>query len=466
MQTADTAIAGTGKLECRWYGDNGEVDKSQTYMVRITDGLPDPTEAPEAYAGYVAQVARNAEAAKSAASVAGAAAGRAETALKALEDGIASGDFRGDKGDPATLTGRSITYMVSDSGTIIPSGSWVADVPNVPQGKYLWTRTVLTFNTGSPVTSYSVSRFGIDGTGSVSSVNSQNPDRTGNVKLTAADIAGSNGQSVESALAMKQTKITSVGLLKGTGNGGVTSAVAGVDYQTPLIAGTDYQAPITAGAGVRISGTKVSTAAAPRNLLDNSDFRNPVNQRGKTSYSLSGWGGYCIDRWAASSAGANVTIGSDGLILSGCIHQPISSDAVSMYNGKVLTLAVKIAGTVYCCSGEVNQIGAWHSSARFDTPYGYISFETEDNNMMFVIIDNSTTPSVVEWAALCDGEYTAETLPEYQPKGYGAELAECQRYYQIRSANNIAAVDMRPKMRLSSPTITSVTGGYAYSADL
>ena len=99
VQTADTAIPGTGKLECRWYGDNGEVDKSQTYMVRITDGLPDPTEAPEAYAGYVAQVARNAEAAKSAASVAGAAAGRAETALKALEDGIASGDFRGEKGE-------------------------------------------------------------------------------------------------------------------------------------------------------------------------------------------------------------------------------------------------------------------------------------------------------------------------------------------------------------------------------
>ena len=98
-QTADTAIPGTGKLECRWYGDNGEVAKSQTYMVRITGGLPDPTEAPEAYAGYVAQVARNAEAAKSAASVAGAAAGRAETALKALEDGIASGDFRGEKGE-------------------------------------------------------------------------------------------------------------------------------------------------------------------------------------------------------------------------------------------------------------------------------------------------------------------------------------------------------------------------------
>lgn len=67
VQTADTAIAGTGKLELRWYGDNGEVAKSQTYMVRITDGLPDPTEAPEAWEGFMGQVARDAQAAQTAA---------------------------------------------------------------------------------------------------------------------------------------------------------------------------------------------------------------------------------------------------------------------------------------------------------------------------------------------------------------------------------------------------------------
>jgi hypothetical protein len=92
VQTADTAIAGTGELECRWYGDNGEVAKSQTYMVRITDGLPDPTEAPEAWAGFMQQVSQDAGRAQSAAD-------NAAKALKKLEDGIASGDFRGEKGD-------------------------------------------------------------------------------------------------------------------------------------------------------------------------------------------------------------------------------------------------------------------------------------------------------------------------------------------------------------------------------
>lgn len=178
---------------------------------------------------------------------------------------------KGDKGDAARLTSHSTTYMVSDSGTIVPSGSWVTDVPNVPQGKYLWTKTVLTFNTGDPVTSYSVSRFGMDGSGAVSSVNGKNPDPTGNVSVLAEDISTSSGTSVQAALntaiktvnsqvaddtggvtigaedirttsgttveqelTKKQKKITVSGLLKGSGSGNVSEAVAGTDYQAPV----------------------------------------------------------------------------------------------------------------------------------------------------------------------------------------------------------------------------------------
>lgn len=178
---------------------------------------------------------------------------------------------KGDKGDAAKLTSHSTTYMVSDSGTIVPSGSWVTDVPNVPQGKYLWTKTVLTFNTGDPVTSYSVSRFGMDGSGAVSSVNGKNPDPTGNVSVLAEDISTSSGTSVQAALntaiktvnsqvaddtggvtigaedirttsgttveqelTKKQKKITVSGLLKGSGSGNVSEAVAGTDYQAPV----------------------------------------------------------------------------------------------------------------------------------------------------------------------------------------------------------------------------------------
>lgn len=91
----------------------------------------------------------------------------------------------GDTGKEATLVNSTVSYQAGDSGTIIPSETWSSNPPVVPQGKYLWTRQVLQFNTGSPVTSYSVARYGVDGSGSVSSVNNIGPDENGNITVTA-----------------------------------------------------------------------------------------------------------------------------------------------------------------------------------------------------------------------------------------------------------------------------------------
>ena len=95
---------------------------------------------------------------------------------------------KGDTGEAARLMSSAVEYQVSDSGTIIPSGAWSSSVPVVAQGKYLWTRTTNNFNTGSSVVSYSVSRMGIDGTGSVSSVAGISPNPDGNVPLTAENV--------------------------------------------------------------------------------------------------------------------------------------------------------------------------------------------------------------------------------------------------------------------------------------
>lgn len=92
---------------------------------------------------------------------------------------------QGDTGNPATVASASTVYQAGESGTIIPSGSWSTSIPVVAQGKYLWTKTTIQFNTGDPVVSYSVARFGVDGAGSVSSVNNFGPDENGNVTVTA-----------------------------------------------------------------------------------------------------------------------------------------------------------------------------------------------------------------------------------------------------------------------------------------
>lgn len=67
-------------------------------------------------------------------------------------------------GTSITITDKSITYQISNSGTIIPIGDWSLEIPAAAEGQYLWTRTIITYNTGDSVTSYSVAYQGINGT--------------------------------------------------------------------------------------------------------------------------------------------------------------------------------------------------------------------------------------------------------------------------------------------------------------
>ena len=147
---------------------------------------------------------------------------------------------KGETGDAASVTSKSVTYQVGSSGTTAPSGSWLQAVPPVPQGQFLWTKTDVTFNTGDTITWYSVSRMGIDGTGAVSTVCGVDPDSGGNVALTGTQIPQSNNDptSLSTVISGKQAKITVSGLLKGNGSGGVSAAVAGTDYQSPVKSAT------------------------------------------------------------------------------------------------------------------------------------------------------------------------------------------------------------------------------------
>lgn len=96
--------------------------------------------------------------------------------------------YTGNTGTPATLDSSSVEYQVSNDGDDVPTGAWSSTVPTPQPGQYLWTRVTLNFNTGTPVVSYSVSRYGVDGTGAVSTVNGVSPDGTGNVELSYSDI--------------------------------------------------------------------------------------------------------------------------------------------------------------------------------------------------------------------------------------------------------------------------------------
>ena len=165
--------------------------------------------------------------------------------------------------------------------------------------------------------------------------------------------------------------------------------------------------------GKHVEMLNCGVSLTPHNLLDNSDFRNPVNQRGKTSYK----GGYGIDRWKQWSNNHTTNV-QNGHITVSIIQQyiglPIDFDAV-------YTMAArKTDGTILCISGtfskKINKDGL---RLDYDT-------NTDGSKKPYVCINAAGD---YLWSALYEGSYTAETLPPYVPKGYAAELAECQRYY-------------------------------------
>lgn len=95
---------------------------------------------------------------------------------------------QGPKGNDATITSTSVTYQSWTSGTQYPTGTWVDNPPAVTPGNYLWTRTIVNYSDGEQTVSYSVARWGMDGSGAVASVNGNLPDQNGNVALTASDV--------------------------------------------------------------------------------------------------------------------------------------------------------------------------------------------------------------------------------------------------------------------------------------
>ena len=87
--------------------------------------------------------------------------------VNSLEERANSGEFKGDKGDTGSdgkgIVSTTITYQKSSSGTTVPNGSWSSSIPNVGASEYLWTKTVITYTSGDPSTSYSVGMMGATG---------------------------------------------------------------------------------------------------------------------------------------------------------------------------------------------------------------------------------------------------------------------------------------------------------------
>lgn len=208
-------------------------------------------------------------------------------------------------------------------------------------------------------------------------------------------------------------------------------------------------------------------AITARNLLDNSNFRAPINQRGGDAYVGPC---YAIDRWRVA---ANLTL----TVYEGAVDVYCSHDATAR-NGFTQVLAPEktpAPGTVVTVAyGYNDNIVLCGSVAIPEAGYAYIGdtsgvgFRVQ-NDSGVVRVSLMIPPAnhrTLHWMAVYEGEFTRDTLPQYQPKDYSTELMECMRYYQIRSTGKVDPMDLRPTMR-AKPVVSELDdGGFEYAADL
>lgn len=183
---------------------------------------------------------------------------------------------------------------------------------------------------------------------------------------------------------------------------------------------------------------KAYRGKAAYNWLVNSDFANLVNQRGQTSYAGTGYG---IDRWFGRATYQKVEPGSDGVTVTatgtayaGIVQKVLN---ISKLAGKTVTFACHLYSSVGAGLRFVNASGTALANITGNAS------ATQTLVLTYTIPTDATTDSVIPqivlltsasgdymhlyWAALYEGSYTADTLPDYQVKGYAAELMECQR---------------------------------------
>ena len=209
-----------------------------------------------------------------------------------------------------------------------------------------------------------------------------------------------------------------------------------------------------------------------KNDLDNPDFR--VNQRGLSEYST----GYTVDRWYISTDKCKAAPESDGIRLTATAA--LTSNTHAFWQN----IEFPLAPGKYTLSLNVLEVsGVWAARIRTVTAAGdYVdSYYTPrlqaGINSVTVDLSDSEYISAVSigfnkgteagnslklaWAKLEGGSLATP----FVPPDCAAELAKCQRFYQVRTTNDIDPLDMRPSMRTITD-IKQVTGGYAYVAEL
>lgn len=209
-----------------------------------------------------------------------------------------------------------------------------------------------------------------------------------------------------------------------------------------------------------------------KNELDNPDFR--VNQRGQNEYST----GYTVDRWYISTDKCKAAPETNGIRLTATATLTSNTHAFwqniefPLAPGKY-TLSLKAADVTGVWAARIRTVTAAgdyvdsYYTPRLQAGINSVTVDLSDSEYISAVsigFNKGTEAGnslKLAWAKLEGGSLATP----FVPPDYAAELAKCQRFYQVRTTNDIDPLDIRPSMRTITD-IKAVEGGYAYVAEL
>lgn len=226
--------------------------------------------------------------------------------------------------------------------------------------------------------------------------------------------------------------------------------------------------------GMLISGvfSGWSPARSGKNELDNPDFR--VNQRGQNEYST----GYTVDRWYISTDKCKAAPETNGIRLTATATLTSNTHAFWQNNefplppGKY-TLSLKAADVTGVWVARIRTVTAAgdyvdsYYTPRLQAGINSVTVDLSDSEYISAVsigFNKGTEAGnslKLAWAKLEGGSLATP----FVPPDYAAELAKCQRFYQVRTTNDIDPLNLRPSMRAITD-VKAVEGGYAYVAEL
>lgn len=139
----------------------------------------------------------------------------------------------GSNGTSVTVSSTSVTYQAGTSGTTPPTGTWSPTVPNVANGQYLWTKTVVNYSDGKSTESFSVSykgTNGINGTNGKDAITMAITSSGGTIFKNTAIATTLTAHVYKGGVEVTGTALSALGTIKWYKDGGTTAVATGSTY--------------------------------------------------------------------------------------------------------------------------------------------------------------------------------------------------------------------------------------------